>query len=156
MRGNRHIPRFRRRGYLMTGIMCAFMGSGSTTTPATDTQTVNVGVYSNLSKYFSEYVFGFSTNVSTGSISDGTFNLISNAPITELNYHDFNGTLTIQFQITGIYPNSGWTTMDIGVTPYTRASASFSAGSGVTIWSWTTATNPFGSTAGVNKIVNFT
>jgi hypothetical protein len=115
-----------------------------------DTQTVTVGFAG--APYAS--IYGFKSG-SCGSVSDGTFNPKSGAAISELSCV-VSYTNTVQFSLTGTYTNDGWTTMTIDGTPYTRASASFSNSGGSTVWTWSTGTNPFGTTVGATKTVVFT
>jgi len=51
---------------------------------------------------------------------------------------------TITLIINGA-PNSGWTTMTINGTSYSRASAAYTTGG---TWVWTPTSNPFGTTPG--------
>lgn len=143
----------------MTGIMCAAFATSSAG-GGSDTQTVNVGAYSNVDKYISIYTYGYSQGTTTGTITDGTFNLsqpTSGATITDLNWTDssLSGTY-VAFVLSGTYNNAGFTTMTVNGTPFSRSSASFSVSGGVTTWTWSTGTNPFGTTPGVNRTVNFT
>ena len=127
-------------------------GSGAWNVPygVLDYQTVTVGVYEmvdyNLGIYYYEYGLGSSAG---GSISDGTSNIYGGASFNALNYSE-NGGGYITLDIAGA-TNSGWTTMNIAGTNYSRSSATFSG----TSWSWSVAAgaNPFGTTYGATKAV---
>lgn len=129
-----------------------------------DTQIVTVGT-SNLSTIFyygwgDVTLAGGSTGTGTtgspmGSINDGTSNIFSGAIISCLSHGGL--TPAVRFVIEGLYPNSGFTTMKVGATSYDRASVTtYSQGSDYTSWVWNTATNPFGTTNGVNITVTWT
>ena len=112
-----------------------------------DTQTVTVGGYNIKGTVFYGYGSSF------GSINDGTFNPVSNATIDSLYY--YVNAATVFFTLVGVYANSGWTSMDIAGTSFTRSSATFSNSSNTT-WSWSSASNPFGTTIGATKVCTFT
>jgi len=112
-----------------------------------DTQTVTVGTY--VVKGITYW--GYAASPAFGSIVDGTFNPLSGATIIGLYYLTSSGA--VSFALSGVYSNSGWTTLDIGGTSFTRASASFSNSTN-TIWTWT-ASNPFGTTVGATKVCTF-
>jgi hypothetical protein len=61
---------------------------------------------------------------------------------------------------TTVVSNSGWTNMNVAGVNFTRSSAAFvtvvDAAVGITSWSWTTSSNPFGTTVGATKLVTFT
>ena len=125
---------------------------------AVDTQTVTVG-NTNLNIYGTVYnTYGFSTGI--GTISDGTCNFKSGASIYQVNYFDINGNSNqaIYFSLTGNHANSGFTTMSIAGTNYTRTDASYSYTSGTnrSLWVWTATSNPFGTTVGATKTVVWT
>ena len=72
-----------------------------------------------------------------------------------------NGAVVFALRsLTTTVANSGWTTMNVAGVNFTRSSATFSnsndATVGQTIWSWTTSSNPFGTTVGATKVVTFT
>lgn len=104
-----------------------------------DTQTVVIGSRNDYG-YIST---GFkSTGTTTGSISDGSSNVYSGANINDL-YHQTT-TNKLYFVLAGVRANSGWTTMKINGTSFTRASATYSATS-TTTWYWSLSSQPFGS-----------
>ena len=116
----------------------------------TETQTVTVGNFS----FKGSDNYGFIAG-GWGSITDGTFGFISNAPIEILNWSNSN---TLTFQITGIYANSGWTKVTIDGVDFLRTAATFSTGSSPNYsdWTWSGATNVFGTTIGASVPVVFT
>ena len=123
---------------------------------AVDTQTVTVGNFS-----FNVYgsVFnsrGFTSGV-MGSISDGTCDFKFGAAITDLSYDDINGNSAkaVVFKLSGNRSNSGFTTMSVAGTNYARTAATYLYSGGSTSWTWTTTTNPFGTTTGATKVVTF-
>jgi len=134
-----------------------------------DTQTVTVG-FAQASLYttggYGVFHTGFNDNTpNIGTISDGTFNPISNKPIAALYAQNNLGVTGIRFELLTLgspVPNSGWTNMNIAGTNFTRASATYSAGTNVvngkTAWFWagSSSSNPFGTTTGVQKVVTFT
>jgi len=116
-----------------------FYGKSAT---VTETQTVTVGTLS--FKGFDQY--GFNLGI-CGSITDGTFGFISNAPIETLVWTNTNALI---FQITGIYANSGWTKVTIAGVDFLRTAASYSTNTApdFTSWTWSGAANVFGTTVG--------
>lgn len=89
-----------------------------------------------------------------GTISPTTFGFLSNAPITQLDYNSFSfGVDTVSFSIVGNFSNSGWTSVSVNGTTFTRASGSFSTGSGSTGWSWSVTSDPFGADGTSNPVV---
>lgn len=118
---------------------------------ALDVQTVTVGVAP--AAGYLPAIYGYSSPSSLGSISDGTFDVKSGATIYMLR-HFGNGIF--QLQIAGSHSNSGWTTVNVAGTNYSRSSATFTQASSATLWAWTESTNPFGTTANATKVVTFT
>ena len=110
--------------------------------------------------------FGFQSSTNFGSISDGTSNLYSGASIIEISYawDSVYGIGAVKLIISGNNrANSGWSTMTIGSTAYTRTSSTYAGTSGSnTSWSWfqsgdtTGSGSPFGITNGVTVTVTFT
>jgi len=85
-----------------------------------------------------------------GSITDGTSDIYAGAAVTGLYYDEGGGdSASYYLAITGA-ANSGWTTLTIGTTVLSRASASYSSGS----WTWTTtdtvATQAFGGSGSIH------
>jgi len=116
-----------------------------------DVQTVTVGVY--VAKATTYYGYG----LAGGSISDGTFNPKSGASITRL---EWISTGTLSFSLSGSYTNADWTTVEFtgggGTYSFNRTAASYTNNGYATTWNWSTGTNPFGTTAGVNVTATFT
>lgn len=143
--------------------MSTFRGKSA----ALNTQTVTVGFqavqqYSNSG--YGSFTTGPATNVNrdVGSMSDGTFNPKSNMYIRGL-WYSTSGTGAVIFALRSLnttVANSGWTTMNVAGVNFTRSSATFfnsnDATVGQTQWSWTTSSNPFGTTVGATKVVTFT
>lgn len=121
-----------------------------------DTQTVTVGLYSITVYGNTSNTRGFSAGL-TGSISDGTCNFKSGATIEYLAYSDQNGNTAkqVQFRLNGNHSNSGFTTMSVAGTNYARTSASYVYTGGKSYWTWSSSTNPFGTTSGATKVVTF-
>lgn len=116
----------------------------------TETQTVTVGNFT--FKGLTQWGFA----AAFGSISDGTFGFISNAPITSLSWLSTGSQLT--FQIDGLYSNAGWAKVTISGTDFLRSAASFSTSTGPdrTTWVWSSVSNPFGTTVGASVPAVFT
>lgn len=128
----------------MSGIQMMLLG-----VPVIETQTVTVGTFS--AKGVT--VYGFVTSV--GSIADGTFDFVSNAVITNLSWTNLN---QLNFEITGVFANSGWTTVTISGTDFLRSAATFTTQVSPprTLWSWSGASNVFGTTVGATVPAVFT
>ncbi len=114
-----------------------------------DTQTITVGGYDSAFEHQRGFIASW-----IGSISDGTSNIYGGAGISELFWGEAGGDPFYELTIAGA-ANSGWTTMMIGSTSFTRASAAYSAGT----WNWaapssTVSTQAFGSIGG-DVIVTF-
>jgi hypothetical protein len=149
-----------------SGLVGAAGGSGSGGGGGSnDSQTVTVGSHaesfppSGLIPASTTNFKGFFTNIyaTEGSISDGTSNLYGGASIVELQYTWSNvfGISRVILSIAGNNrANSGWTTLTIGTTSYSRTNATYSATNGAnTTWVWsispadlTGAQNPFAAT----------
>ena len=143
--------------------MSTFRGKSA----ALDTQTVTVGFQAAqlyINSGYGSFTTGLGTtgNRNVGSMSDGTFNPKSNMYIRGL-WYSTSGSGAVVFSLrslTTTVANSGWTTMNVAGVNFTRSSATFSnidnASIGATSWSWTTSSNPFGTTVGATKVVTFT
>lgn len=125
-----------------------------------DTQSVYVGqtTVSDGKTYF-DSVTGYSGQYGIGSISDGTSNVYGGATfygIYHYSSYPVNASLDgLYLYINGILPSTGWNTMKIGTTIYSRANCFSSTGSGRTYWVWPgTQSNPF-SAVGSNTTVTF-
>jgi len=114
-----------------------------------DTQTVTTGNAD--ATLYTPKTKGYEAAISLGSISDGTLNPVSNKTITILAWKGTNNTGSsvwnrVYLAVSGSASNSGWTSMKVGSTTYTRTSATFSSTSTKTQWSWSTTSSPFGAT----------
>jgi hypothetical protein len=143
---------------------------------ALETQVVNVGYQAGGTYTPSFYGTGFSgiaiMNNSlrdTGNCTDGTLAVRSNKYIVNLRWQGSGSNAQVLLQIMNNgsnITNAGFTTMNIAGTSYQRSSATFahSTGTGAgtsagqssfTSWTWSSSSNPFGTTTGVNKTVSF-
>lgn len=123
-------------------------GSGSWNVPAglLDYQTVTVSGYEIIDYEIGYYEngYGYSSSYPYGSISDGTSNIYGGGAITDLNYVQYgSSSASVALGISGA-TNSGWTTMTIGTTSFSRASAA-TYGSGFWTWNVAVGANPFGT-----------
>jgi hypothetical protein len=124
----------------MTGIICALVGGSAA--PVLDTQTVTVDSFSDGSNPVS-YWSGYGSPFALGAIVDGTSNIYGGAAIFDLYFYQESTvsppvgytTRYLLLTIDGSQADSGWTTMTVGTTVFTRASATYSAGS-TTSWLW--------------------
>lgn len=112
-----------------------------------DTQTISVGGYFDKYNSLVGYLAGY-----MGAISDGTFNPTGGSSIIGI-YFDVS-TSILWFILQGSpIANSGWTTMTISGSAFTRASGSFTSSGGQTYWYWSGASNPFPGISGdVNAV----
>lgn len=143
---------------------------------ALETQTVNVGYSAGGAYTPSFYGTGFSgiaiMNNSTrnvGTCTDGTLAVRSNKYIVNLRWQGSGSGAQVVLQIMNggsNITNAGFTTMNIAGTNYSRSSATFAHSTGTnagtaagqssfTSWTWSSSSNPFGTTTGVNKTVTF-
>lgn len=119
-----------------------------------ETQTVTVGTYYDGTAYIPTTSWGYGQSPAYGSVSDGTLGVAGNNTIELLAWNNLN---FLTLRVAGAANNSGWTTMTVNGTAFSRASASFFAnGTTSTAWQWSTTTNPFGTTVGATKAVVFT
>jgi len=150
-----------------TGSVSVGLGHLRGKSASLDTQTVTVG-YRAAQLYVNSGYGSFTSGLGTtgnrdiGSMSDGTFNPKSNMYIRGL-WYSTSGSGMVIFSLrslTTTVANSGWTTMNVAGVNFTRSSATFSnidnASIGATNWSWTTSSNPFGTTVNATKVVTFT
>lgn len=120
-----------------------------------DVQTVTVGYNAGTSYTPSVYGYLDLGSGATGSVSDGTCNFKSGATYRRLQWNSNN---ILMFALNGSHANSGWTTMTIGSTSYSRSSAGFTQISTTEArWEWASiSTNPYGTTTGATRTVTFT
>lgn len=76
-----------------------------------------------------------------GSITDGTCDFKSNATVKGIMWSNQDGGY-LQFILDGVQSNSGFTTMTVNGTSYSRSSAVFSSSSTST-WKWSGVPDPF-------------
>tara|TARA_R110002074_G_scaffold142757_1_gene289417 strand:+ start:1290 stop:1847 length:558 start_codon:yes stop_codon:yes gene_type:complete len=121
---------------------------------ADEVQNVTVGTYVT-SGYITVTQHGFGTTPgSYGSVSDGTLAVVGNKTIEILSGNNLN---QVNLRVTGSASNSGWTTMNVAGTNFSRSSATYTNASSSTTWLWSgVSPNPFGTTVGASKAVTFT
>ena len=127
-------------------------------------QTVTVGTYYDAGAYVqsTSWGFGLTFGGGFGSVSDGTLGVTGNATLSLMTWNSL--LPSVQLQVLGTVPNSGWTTMTIAGTAFTRASGTFSQNTTTTpyttVWNWSDVDNPipnpYGTTVGAIKQVVFT
>ena len=108
-----------------------------------DTQTVTRGTTTTGTDPYTEYS-GFAASPAIGSISDSTSNVYSGATITNLYFAQTAqispavGYVSRQliWRLSSEVANSGWATMLVGTTTFTRATATFNTGTGYSQWTW--------------------
>ena len=133
--------------------MSTFRGKSA----ALDTQTVTVGQYTVSFYGQTTNIYGYYFNGFRGSISDGTCNFKSGNTYKNLYWTDTGSGRTILTVNQGNGGNSGFTTMSVNGTNFSRTSAAFSQNSTQTQWLWTSpSTNGFGTSVGAIKSVVFT
>lgn len=111
-----------------------------------DTQTITSGSASTgTDPYFNWYGYKGTGSPTFGSISDGTSNIYAGAAIDGIYFYEAGSVNPpgpgfydryIALVINGVQSNSGWTTMTIGSTAFTRSTASFSTSGGVSTWTF--------------------
>lgn len=99
------------------------------------------------------YYIGDAFSPSFGSVTDSTVDNYSGASLRRLSW---SGVAMLNLQIDGNNANSGWSTLTIGSTTFSRASAVYQVVSptsnGYAQWLWTSITsNPFG-TSGTKSV----
>jgi len=127
----------------MSGIMAVLVGSQSAL--YFGSATVTVGYYSSTNNNYG-YIGGLGSP--PGSITPATW-ANSALPFYFLYWAD---APFVSFMVTGLAPNSGWSTMTIAGTVFNRTDATYSYDGTRTRWLWSTApTNPFGTVTGATK-----
>lgn len=122
-----------------------------------DSQTVTVGQYTVSFYGQTTNVYGYYFNGLRGSISDGTCNFKSGNTYRNLYWTTTSGGRTILTVNQANSGNSGFTTMSVNGTNFSRTSAAFTQNSTQTQWLWTSpSTNGFGTSVGATKSVVFT
>ena len=93
--------------------------------------------------------FGTISNTQNGSRDLNIDSLYSGADVISLTHN--SGTSTLTFSLTGTRANSGWATISIGGTSFSRSAATYSTSNGNTYWNWSLSSTPFGSSNGTDK-----
>ena len=144
---------FRVSGSGNTISMNQFYGASSS-----ETQTVTVGTFYDGTAYIPTTSWGYGQSQGYGSVSDGTLGVVGNANILVLSHN--NLVPNIILTVSGTVANSGFTTMTVAGTAYSRSAATFfqqvTTAPFTTTWQFPTTTNPFGTTVGATKAVVFT
>jgi hypothetical protein len=136
----------------MTGVLAVLAGMGGAV--VLDTKSVTVGTASTGTDPFQNWV-GFKSfgSPTFGSINNST-SAIYSANIVGVYFFEEGTTAggtgyylrSVSFVVSGTHSNSGWGTIRVGSTDFTRASASFFQSGGNTIWEWALPIpNPFAS-----------
>jgi hypothetical protein len=126
-----------------------------------ESKYVDVGFFNGGGKFPNQY--GFNDPVSIGTLSDtqnGTSNqdvsgIYSSTDCLQIVWFTTN---VISFQVEGVKSNSGWDSITIGSTTLNRSAASFttnSSGTGSSTWTWSSQSNPFGTTIGADVLVTW-
>ena len=96
------------------------------TTSALETHTMTIGL--------SGSVWGFQTG-SFGALSPTTSSIYGGATVNRISATAISDQTF--FGINGVVSNSGWSTIIINGTSFSRTAASFSTAGGISIWTWT-------------------
>lgn len=141
----------------MTGVICALAGSGGVV-DYTGSATVTVGYYNLSGGGLNIDYWGFAESIPFGSVTPSTW-ASSGLTFRVLDYiqdNNFTAKLVV-FAVNGYAPNSGWTTLNIAGTNFTRSTATYGydSGNNYTQWYWTSATNPYGTTVGATKALTW-
>lgn len=132
----------------MTGITCVLAGSSGGYLAR---NTVTVGY---IDVGGGDFNWGFQG--AQGSISPTTWALSGTAVVNAI-YVTFSGANWVDFRISGTYPNSGWTNLNIDGSDWARTGASYASSGGETYWIWfSPPLNPFGTTIGATKVMLWT
>lgn len=140
----------------MTGVIAALAGSGGVV-DYTGSATVTVGYYNISGPGVNVDYWGYLATAPAGSVTPSTW-ASSGLTFRTLDFLDNNaGTKLVVFAVDGYAPNSGWTTLNIAGTNFSRSSGSYGydSGNNYTQWFWTSATNPYGTTVGATKALTW-
>lgn len=106
--------------------------------------------------YYDNYGYQAISGANYGSLSDTSLEYLSGTPTVNGIYWTELSTQLV-LMVSGTVANSGWTTLTIGSTSYSRASSLHNQSSGNTTWTWgsvnSPATNAFGTTTGATKTI---
>lgn len=127
----------------MTGIIAALAGSGERRYAGST--TVTTGRYYDPNPSFSFQYLGYNSIVSIGSVSPNNW-ASTGSTFVQVMYVQVYTTPTqwVTFGVNGSYPNSGWDTMTVASSSYSRSAASYSNDGTNTVWTWFGEANPFG------------
>ena len=131
----------------MSGIMTVLVGSKSSLYSGSATVTVGYRLSGGGNN---QYGYILTLGSPPGSITPATW-ANSALPFYFLYWAD---NPLLSFIVTGLAPNSGWSTMTVAGTSFNRADAIYSYDGTLTSWLWTSAfapTNPFGTITGATK-----
>lgn len=115
--------------------------------------TLTVGVSYAFKIYSYGYYVGDFVTPAQGSITDNTVDNYSGSP--SLHRLLWSATGFLNLQISGNLANSGWSTLTIGSTTFSRTSALYSyvSSNNYTQWLWSSiSTNPMGSSGGTRSV----
>ena len=116
--------------------------------------TMTVGVYQFKSN---PPVYGYGNALSYGSLTDTTVDNLNGRFCSLLNWNSSNNSLVLWVEASSDPGNSGFTTLSINGSNFSRTSATYSFASGsYQQWYWSGATNPFGTTAGATRSIAMT
>lgn len=131
-----------------------------------ESKYIDVGVYGGYG--FATYGYDTASSSTFGDIADtanGTTNssvadLYSGETCPRLFWLSSGGTTQLYLYISGDHTSgdSVWDTLKVGASTYTRSSATSVTYDGTNTWTqwiWSSATNPFGTTAGVDILVTW-
>lgn len=132
----------------MVGVVAALAGASSIYTGAA---TVTVG--SDITP-----TADFYGKVGTGTISPTTWAGTGfNIPLffwRSASSGAITGTVVFYVDSTTV-PNAGWEVLNIAGNTFLRSAANYTVTSTQTVWSWSTVTNPFGTTVGATRSVRW-
>ena len=116
--------------------------------------TMTVGVFQFKSN---PPIYGYAENL-YGSLTDDTVDNLNGDTVEIFNFDTGNNTLVFMVEepTTTDPGNSGFTTLSIGGVNFLRTDAIYTFSSGTPSyqrWQWSSATNPFGTTAGATRSI---
>lgn len=142
----------------MTGVIAALAGSvGGLTFSGATNLTIGSGGYDfNDGTYrYVDTTYGYNGNsIGYGSVTNNVFGsgvIYSQLRWDNFAYYTYPGNVLVGTQVVvllvvnAVLPNSGWSSITINGTTYTRASANYSTDSTTTTWSWPAPSNTFGT-----------
>lgn len=126
--------------------------------------TITIGLYDNTSNY-AGLTHGYNDMSGSGfgpfdygSLTSTSFSGSSGSSVERVTYNNVSLLLIFVVGSTSVLLNSGWSTLQIGSTSFSRSAASFSSSTtsnsthnAISQWTWGVNTNPIG-TSGTNSI----